>query len=204
MLRRAAVVLITAARTQQRSMSMRLFLIVAGLVVLLTACSSDRQSSEAMMGNDAPTGPWGYGSERQPFETNPPVEIVWKPGPASLPAGAQMSVLEGDPTKEGPFVFRVKVPSGFLIKPHTHPRAERVTVIQGTFNIAMHDTVEEAQRPGNYKVMPAGSYGYWPARMVHVAWTSGEGETIAQFHGYGPWIIEYLNPADDPRNAGKP
>jgi hypothetical protein len=78
-----------------------------------------------------------------------------------------------------------------------HPRAERVTVLQGSFNIAMHDTVEKAQQPGNFKTMPAGSFGYWPARMPHVAWTKGE--TIAQFHGYGPWVIEYLNPADDPR-----
>jgi hypothetical protein len=168
-------------------------------VLLLASCASDGQDGAAKMGASAPIGHASYGTERQPFETNPPSEIVWKSGPASLPAGAQMAVLEGDPSKEGPFVFRVKVPDGFVIKPHTHPRAERVTVIQGTFNIAMHDTVEEAQKPGNFKSMPAGSFGYWPARMPHVAWTSGE--TIAQFHGYGPWVIEYLNPADDPRNA---
>ena len=175
--------------------------LAAMAMMFLAACSSSGERGEAMMGQDSPTGPWGYGSERQPFETNPPGEIVWKPGPASLPAGAQMAVLEGDPTKEGPFVFRVKVPDGFLIKPHTHPRAERVTVIQGTFHIAMHDTVEESQQPGNYETMPAGSYGYWPARMPHVAWVTGE--TIAQFHGYGPWVIEYLNPQDDPRNQAR-
>ncbi|MCI0632226.1 MAG: cupin domain-containing protein [Phycisphaerales bacterium] len=168
---------------------------------VLAGCASDNRTRQ---GGAAPITHEPYGTEMQPFETNPPADIVWKPGPPSLAAGAQMTVLEGDPTKEGPFVFRVKVPDGFLIKPHTHPRAERVTVIQGTFNIAMHGTVEEAQRPGNLKSMPAGSFGYWPARMPHVAWTSGGGETIAQFHGYGPWIIEYLNPADDPRNATKP
>jgi hypothetical protein len=27
----------------------------------------------------------------------------------------------------------------------------------------------------------------------------GEGETVVQFHGDGPWIINYLNPVDDPR-----
>ena len=132
-----------------------------------------------------------------------PDGLKWQDGPPSLPPGAKFAVLEGDPTKKGPFVFRVKVPDGFLIKPHTHPRAERVTVIQGTFNIAMQDTVEEAQTSGNFKTMPEGSFGYWPARMPHVAWTSGGTETIVQFHGYGPWIIQYLNPADDPRNAVK-
>jgi hypothetical protein len=64
----------------------------------------------------------------------------------------------------------------------------------------MHDTLAAAQLPGNFTAMPAGSFGYWPARMAHVAWTTGE--TIVQFHGYGPWVIQYLDPADDPRNAG--
>jgi hypothetical protein len=37
--------------------------------------------------------------------------------------------------------------------------------------------------------------------MKHFAWTKGE--TIIQVHGVGPWGINYLNPADDPRNAKK-
>ena len=72
-------------------------------------------------------------------------------------------------------------------------------MIQGTFNIAEGGTVDKS--PGRARVMPAGSFGYWPARMHHYAWVTGE--TIAQFHGYGPWVIEYLNPSDDPRHAKK-
>jgi hypothetical protein len=49
--------------------------------------------------------------------------------------------------------------------------------------------------------MAAGTYGYWEAGMKHFVET--EGETIAQFHGRGPWSIQYLNPADDPRNQAK-
>jgi len=30
-----------------------------------------------------------------------------------------------------------------------------------------------------------------------------EGETIVQFHGMGPWVINYVNPADDPRNKSE-
>lgn len=37
--------------------------------------------------------------------------------------------------------------------------------------------------------------------MKHAVWT--EGETIVQFHGIGPWIINYVNPSEDPRNAKK-
>jgi hypothetical protein len=27
-----------------------------------------------------------------------------------------------------------------------------------------------------------------------------KGETVIQFHGQGPWSIEYVNALDDPRN----
>jgi hypothetical protein len=128
------------------------------------------------------------------MKLNPPDQIVWKDGPASLPKGAKISVLEGDPTKEGPFVFRVKVPDGYRIAVHTHPKTERVTVIAGTFNIGMGDHFDESiTHP-----MTAGTYGFWKAGMKHFVWTKGE--TIVQFHGEGPWAINYVNPADDPRN----
>jgi rhodanese-related sulfurtransferase len=47
--------------------------------------------------------------------------------------------------------------------------------------------------------MPAGAYGHWPPGMKHHVWV--EGETIVQFHGTGPWVINYVNPADDPRKT---
>lgn len=122
-----------------------------------------------------------------------PSEIKWQDGPPSLPKGAKFAVLEGDPSKEGPFVFRVKVPDGYRIPPHTHPKTERVTVISGTFNIGMGEKFDEKAT----KAMPAGTFGHWPAGMKHFVWVKGE--TIVQFHGVGPWSIEYMNPKDDPR-----
>ena len=129
---------------------------------------------------------------------NIPGELKWNDGPPSLPKGAQFAVLEGNPGKEGPFVFRVKVPDGYQIPAHTHPKMERVTVIQGTFNIGMGEKFDKEAT----KAMPAGSYGFWEPGMKHFVWTKGE--TIAQFHGTGPWTINYVNPADDPRNQKKP
>jgi quercetin dioxygenase-like cupin family protein len=124
-------------------------------------------------------------------------DIKWVQGPPSLPKGAMMAVLEGDPAKEGQFVFRVKLPDGYRVPPHTHPKIERVTVISGTFNIGMGDTFDEKAT----KAMPAGAYGYWPAGMKHFVWSKGE--TVLQFHGIGPWSIEYVNPNDDPRRNKK-
>ncbi len=120
-------------------------------------------------------------------------KIKWQFGPPSLPKGAMIAVLEGDPTKEGPFVFRVKIPDGYRVPPHTHPKTERVTVVSGTFNIGMGDKFD----PAATRPMPAGTYGFWPAGMKHFVWAKGE--TVLQFHGMGPWSIQYLNPDDDPR-----
>ena len=124
-------------------------------------------------------------------------EIQWKDGPPALPKGAKFAVLEGDPTNEGMFLMRLRVPDGFHIPAHTHPIPERVTVIQGTFKVAMGDSPKVA----NAKVLSAGGYAMLPPGMVHAAWM--EGDTILQIHGDGPWGIKYVNPADDPRNAQK-
>jgi len=104
-----------------------------------------------------------------------------------------MAVLEGDPDKEGPFVFRLKLPDGYRVPPHTHPKVERITVLAGTFNVGMGDKFDEKAT----KPMTAGTYGYWPEGMKHFVWAKGE--TILQYHGAGPWTIQYVNPDDDPR-----
>src|SRR5688572_7863997 len=75
--------------------------------------------------------------ESMKVSLHPLADTKWIDGPASLPKGAKMAVLEGDPAKEGPFVFRVKIPDGYRVPPHTHPKVERITVIQGTLNIGM-------------------------------------------------------------------
>jgi quercetin dioxygenase-like cupin family protein len=87
-------------------------------------------------------------------------EVQWKEAPPVLP-GAQISVLYGDPTKEGMFVMRVKLPANYKIPPHTHPVDEIVTVISGEFNIGMGKEFNEAQlKPytaGGLIAMPPGT-----------------------------------------------
>lgn len=122
-----------------------------------------------------------------------PSDVQWKEGPASLPPGGQMAVLEGDPSKEGPFTMRLRLPDAYRIPPHFHGGVEHVTVISGTFNLGMGDTFDASAT----KAMQAGSFGYWPAGMRHYASTTGA--TVLQLHGLGPWTITYVNPSDDPR-----
>ncbi len=126
-----------------------------------------------------------------------PKEVKWADAPPVLPPGAKAAVLEGNPGKEGPFVLRVRMPDGYRIPPHTHPKPERVTVLSGTFYIGMGDKFD----PEKGRAMPAGSFGTWPAGMKHFVWAKGE--TVIQLHGTGPWSLTYVNPEDDPRKSRK-
>jgi quercetin dioxygenase-like cupin family protein len=131
--------------------------------------------------------------EKHDASVHQPPEIKWQQGPAALPPGAKAALLEGDPAKDGPFTMRLLMPDGYKIAPHTHPKVEHVTVISGTFNLGMGEKFDESAG----RAMPAGTFGFWPAGMKHFAWAKGE--TIIQLHGMGPWTINYLNSADDPR-----
>src|SRR5438477_10954521 len=50
-----------------------------------------------------------------------PDQINWQPAPPSLPAGAKVAVLEGDPAKPGFFTMRAWMPDGYRIPAHYHP-----------------------------------------------------------------------------------
>jgi ChrR-like protein with cupin domain len=126
-----------------------------------------------------------------------PGEIKWSPAPAVLPRGAQLAVIEGDPTKAGEFTMRLRMPANYRIPPHFHPATENITVIQGTFFLGMGDTFD----PKRGSRMPVGAFGAVQPGMHHFAWT--EGETIIQLHGMGPWKLTYVNPADDPSRKGR-
>ncbi|MCI0698116.1 cupin domain-containing protein [candidate division KSB1 bacterium] len=120
-------------------------------------------------------------------------DLKWADGPPSIPAGAQFVVIEGNPANPGPFTMRLKLPDNYKIPAHWHPADEHVTVIAGTFNMGMGDKLDMAKG----KELPVGSFAVMPAQTNHFAYTKGE--TIIQLHGIGPWGINYVNPADDPR-----
>lgn len=124
-----------------------------------------------------------------------PADLKWGEAPPGLPAGGKMAVLNGDPTQTGPFTVRLKAPAGYKVMPHTHPTDERVTVISGSFRIGMGEKFDEA----SMQAMGPGSYVVLPSGMAHFA--KGVKETIVQIDSEGPFQINYVNPADDPKNA---
>jgi quercetin dioxygenase-like cupin family protein len=124
-----------------------------------------------------------------------PDEITWAAGPPSLPAGAEAAVLYGDPTAEGLFALRLKLPADYHIPPHTHPRPEVVTVISGTFRVGTGETANEDE----VQDLAAGGFFAFAPDMAHYAYT--DEETVVQLNSVGPWALEYINPEDDPREA---
>jgi quercetin dioxygenase-like cupin family protein len=123
-------------------------------------------------------------------------DVQWGAAPDTLPPGAQFALIAGDPVKPGPFAFRLKMPPGYTVLPHTHPAAEYITVISGTLYHGMGEALDRQKGEG----IAQGDFVYLPPEMPHSVWTT-DGPAIIQVNGTGPFTIRYIRDADDPRNA---
>lgn len=124
-----------------------------------------------------------------------PASIKWGPPPPSVPKGAAFAVISGDPAKPGIFVFRVRMPPGYVVPPHRHGADEYVTVISGDLTIGMG---KKLLRPKTANLV-TGGFIRTKAGMNHYVYTRTG--AIIQVTGEGPFTITYVNPRDDPRNA---
>ena len=124
-------------------------------------------------------------------------KFQWMDAPAGLPKGAKVSVLSGNPGEAGPFVLRIQFPANYQIKPHWHPTAENVTVIEGQLYMGTGETFGTEKAT----MLEKGGFAVMPAKFVHFAFTKAA--TMIQIHGIGPFAIHYVNPADDPRGQGQ-
>lgn len=113
-------------------------------------------------------------------------DIQWKPCPLNLPQGCEMAVLEGNPRGSDLFTVRFKINSDFIMPPHTHPKDERVTVLQGNAYVAFGRgaTKEDATTfgPGDYYVNSRDA--------IHTVWA--DSSTIIQITGIGPWEADFI------------
>jgi quercetin dioxygenase-like cupin family protein len=121
-----------------------------------------------------------------------PSDVKWQPAPPSLPKGAELAVLAGDPTKSGPFVIRLKLPADYQIPAHHHSRTENVTVISGSLHAGMGDKLDKQTSKG----FDPGGFASMPANMNHFAWAASP--TIIEIASEGPFDIIYVDPANDP------
>jgi quercetin dioxygenase-like cupin family protein len=118
---------------------------------------------------------------------------TWNAAAASLPPGTQIMVPEGDPSREGMFTIRLKMPAGASLAPHWHPRDERVTVLSGEVLVGFGDHVDKDAMArftaGGFYVNPANSHHYVQAAA----------ESVLQLTGIGPWEVHFLEAPKPPR-----
>lgn len=121
--------------------------------------------------------------------------LTWGPAPAIFPKGAELAVLQGDPGAAALFTIRLRVPDGYRLPPHTHPKDELVTVISGTFQVGMGEKVKLTEMQS----LTPGAFVQVPANSAHYA--QAKGTTVVQVHAMGPFALTYVNPADTPQAA---
>jgi len=124
-------------------------------------------------------------------------ELKWMDAPPSVPKGAKLAVLYGDPGKSGPFVMRIMAPAGYKIPPHWHSQTENLTIISGALYLGAGDTMDMTHA----HALKAGGYHYLPAKAHHYAFTKTA--TGIQVNGDGPFDINYINEKDDPQKMAK-
>jgi hypothetical protein len=124
---------------------------------------------------------------RPPINAN---EVKWGPAPPNIPAGAQIAVLAGDPSSDGPYVVRLKMPAHFKVPAHYHPKDETVTVISSDFHVGMGDKLDMQKG----LLLNAGGL----VQCLRVCATMA-GLTVGRsckFTATG--LLQYVNPEDDP------
>ncbi len=113
-------------------------------------------------------------------------DIQWKPCPPNLPEGCEMAVLEGDPKSNDFFTVRFKISGEFVMPPHTHPKDERATILQGKAYVAFG---KDATRKDAKEFVP-GDYYVNARNAVHTVWA--DDGTIIQVTGIGPWEAQFV------------
>lgn len=125
-----------------------------------------------------------------------PGDKKWEKARKTMPFGMRVMQIYGDPTKPGPYIFRLRVPTAYRIPPHTYADDRVVTILKGTWWTGEGERYDpflmNEYGPGTFYVTKAGTPHFDFART----------EVILQVMGFGPVEnpVQWLNPDDDPRN----
>jgi hypothetical protein len=123
-----------------------------------------------------------------------PDDIDWKPF-AAFPDSVRLAIVVGEPSQEGVYVIRVRVPRDVKLMPHIHPEDRVYTVISGIFYIGLGERFDADK----LQAYPPGSVIVLPGDTPHFHWAKS-GEYVSQVSANGPLGLHYVNPKDDPRN----
>lgn len=105
--------------------------------------------------------------------------------PPGFDRGMKLAVMHGDPGKKGDYVVRLMFPAGYRFPVHWHPTAEHLTVVSGTFQLAMGNSADW----NALKSYAPGDFLYLPARHAHFGGSTAQGPSVIQLHGEGPFQV---------------
>jgi quercetin dioxygenase-like cupin family protein len=117
-----------------------------------------------------------------------PDQVQWQNVPDGH--GVQEATLVGDPDKRGMYVIRVKFPPHVMDRPHWHPNARYVTVLEGTWYAGTGNTFDAARAVP----LKPGSVMLHPAHAVHWDGSRGDETVVVQIVGEGPATSTLVDP----------
>jgi quercetin dioxygenase-like cupin family protein len=119
-----------------------------------------------------------------------PDQLVWK----LLVPGVEIAVVFGDPDKKGGlYVIRIRSKTGAKVPPHWHPTDEHITVLEGSFWIAHGEQFD----PGKLQEVKVGGHITMPANARHFG--NHSAENVIEVYGEAPFVVNFVNPEDDPK-----
>ena len=95
--------------------------------------------------------------------------LTWGPCPEIFPAGCEIAVLHGDPSKPNTDIF-LRAPGGYEIPAHWHSSPERMILVAGDM------TVQYKGYPP--ATLSGGDYAYGPAKLPHKGRCASAGPCI--------------------------
>ena len=127
------------------------------------------------------------GRDKAGFVRVTPEEVVWTDRPGY--EGVKFAAIQGDPSKPGIYVVRVKFAPGTMTRPHWHPEDRHAIVVAGTWYTGEGDDFD----PARTVPLKAGSYMMHPATAHHYDGAK-DGEVIVQIIGVGPSGTTLVHP----------
>ena len=111
-------------------------------------------------------------------------------------SGDSRGRLLGLPPLRGPPAPTViKLPKGYHVPPHTHPKPEVVTILTGTLRLGEGSSADQSKADP----LPAGSFFVISPGMQHYVYA--DEEIVLQLNSNGTWGMTYVNEKDDPRKT---
>ena len=126
------------------------------IAAVLVAALCGLSWAQSPKGKADPPGP---AQRARHLQVTAPEALQWSP----IRDGFEMAVVSGDPSKQTPFVIRIRCVKPGIIPPHWHPSDEFVTVLAGSIRLGMGEKFNESALV-EYK---EGAFLMTPKRMPH-------------------------------------